>query len=700
MKALALPLPWSPRWAALPRETRDTLFLLAVIAWVLLPLAAHVPLWCSAAATAVLLWRGWIAATGRALPRRRWTLLLLGLTMLATALSFRTLFGRDAGVTLIAVLLTLKTLEMRARRDAFVLFFLGFFAMLTNFFYSQSLLTALAMLVGLLGLLTALVNAHRPVGRPTLASSARTAALMALAGAPVMVALFVLFPRFSPLWGMPSDALVGKSGLSSTMKVGAIAELVLDDRVALRIRFDDAPPAQRDLYFRGPVLSRFDGREWTARGGGEGFEAVGAGPLHDLQVDGPPVRYEVTMEPSNRPWLLLLDSAASAPELPPRRGARVNGDLQWLSDRPITEPLRYRAESHVRFRYGLAGWDGRPRQDLPHFLALPNGFNPRTLALARELRAAHPQADALAMAELALERLRSGGYTYTLEPGVNGQHSADEFWFDTKAGFCEHISSAFVILMRGAGVPARIVTGFQGGERNPLDGYWTVRNADAHAWAEVWQPDRGWIRVDPTSAVSPGRIGAFERLRAPDGVVASAIGALSPTLIAQLRQAWEALNNAWTQNILNYTQGRQFDLLRALGFEQPDWRDLLRLLAGLLAAVALAAGAWSLWERRQHDPWLRLLQRARQRLAAAGLAVPPQASPRALWALVQAQDTLPPTEQARLGEWLLALERWRYAQPSAAAPNAAGAAGAAGAPQQLATLRAAFARLPWPARPR
>ncbi|HRN75434.1 DUF3488 and transglutaminase-like domain-containing protein [Ottowia sp.] len=672
--------------AHLPRDTRDTLFLLVVIGWVILPQVGRLPPWCTALAAGVLLWRGWLAWTGRPLPPRWWLLGLLAITLAATWATHRTLLGRDAGVTLVVVLLTLKTLELRARRDALVVFFLGFFAMLTNFFHSQSLPTAAAMLLALLGLLTALVNAHRPTGRPSLRESALVAGKMALAGAPVMLALFLFFPRFAPLWGIPGDALLGRTGLSSTMEVGNVAELALDDGIALRVRFDGAPPPRQQLYFRGPVLSRFDGRQWSARGGA-GFDATLMPGAADLQVSGTPVGYEVTLEPSRRPWLLTLDVAPKAPELPGERRLRMTADLQWLSFTPITDLLRYRAESYPRFRYGLSGRDGAPRQDLGAYLQLPSGFNPRTIELAEQLRREQPDADPEALVQAALQRLRSGGYRYTLEPGASGQHSADEFWFDTRAGFCEHIASAFVVLMRAAGVPARIVTGFQGGELNVVDGYWTVRNADAHAWAEVWQAGRGWVRVDPTSAVSPGRIGQFQRLRAPDGLMAGALGTLSPTLLAQLRTVWEATNNRWNQWVLNYTQTRQFDLLRRLGFASPGWQDLGRILAGLLVAATLVGIAWARWERSQHDPWLRLLARARDRLTRVGVAVPPQASPRQLASAVAASQ-LPAELSSQLQAWLLAMERLRYA------PTAPAAAG--NMASRLAKLRREYRQIAWP----
>ena len=484
------------RLAALPRDARDTLFLLAVIALIVLPQVSHLPWWASVFTAIVLLWRGWLALQAQPLPGRGWRLALLAAMLVATYATHRTLLGRDAGVTLVVMLLALKTLELRARRDAFVVFFLGFFAMLTNFFYSQSLLTALAMLLALLGLLTALVNAHMPVGRPPLARAARTAGWMALAGAPVMLALFMLFPRLAPLWGTPGDALAGRTGLSDSMRVGTIARLALDDGVVARIRFDGAPPPQSQLYFRGPVLSQFDGHEWTAAA-----PWPHATPGSNLRVQGEPVRYQVTLEPTHRS---LLPTLEVTPDAPTGAGLEplATSDLQWLVRGPIRDRVRYRARSYTHFQSGPE----RPVPALQADVALPPGSNPRTVAWAAQLRAdpALAAGGTPAFVQAALTRLRTGGYTYTLDPGVYGQNTADEFWFDRREGFCEHIASSFVILMRALGIPARIVTGYQGGERNPVDGDWTLRHSDAHAWAEVWQPGRGWLRVGGARAHQPG----------------------------------------------------------------------------------------------------------------------------------------------------------------------------------------------------
>ncbi len=669
---------------ALPRDARDTLFLLCVIAWVIAPQVNVLPVWASLLAGSLLLWRGWLAWKGRPLPTR-WVLAIpLILAVGGTLYTHRTILGRDAGVTLIVMLLALKMLELRARRDAMVVFFLGFFTMLSNFFFSQSLFTAAAMLVALLGLLAALVNAHMPVGRPPLALTLRTAGTMALLGAPIMAALFMLFPRMAPLWGMPSDTMAGRSGLSGVMKVGNIAELALDESVAMRVRFDTpngAAPPQNELYFRGPVFGAFDGVEWHPLGarGGDMLQSS-PGTAANLQVRGEPVRYEVTLEAHQRPWLLLLDAAATKPVISGME-TLMTQDLQWFTNRPITAVVRYKAESYPQFSHGPSA----PTPSLRAYTELPAGFNPRTLALAQQMRNdplidPNPARDnAEALVNAALARLRTGGYTYSLDPGVYGQHTADEFWFDRKEGFCEHIASSFVVLMRALDIPARIVTGYQGGDRNPVDGLWTVRQSDAHAWAEVWLAGRGWVRVDPTGAVAPGRTGAFERLRVPQGALAAAMGTvLSPGLAQNLRAMWEAVNNSWNQWVLNYTQSRQLDLLKALGFEAPNWQDLTMVLGFLIIFAALGGMAWSLWERSQHDPWLRLLARARQRLARAGLVLPPTTPPRAMAEQVQAQFGAP---AAAVADWLLRLERLRYApQPDT----------------EWSHLRRQFNTLPWP----
>jgi protein-glutamine gamma-glutamyltransferase len=657
-----------PRWRHLqhlPRDARDTLFHLAVVGWTILPHANNLPLWCIALATLMLLWRAQLAVNNGPLPSR-WV--VAGVLLLACALTWwseRTLLGKEAGVTMLVVLITLKTLELRARRDAMVMFFLGFFLVLTHFLYSQSLLVALSMLISVWGLLTALVLSHMPVGRPALARASAIAARSALLGAPIMVVLFVLFPRFGPLWGMPQDA-AGRTGLSGSLRLGGIAELANDDSVALRVRFFDGVPVPQERYFRGPVLSAFNGREWSRQQlAPEAASSVNA----QLQTQGPPLRYEMTLEASRLATLPLLEIT------PQRTGAApvVEGfnlwlrpDMEWATDRPIGERVRFEASAWPSHRHGPRAFE----LSLLPFLQLPDGSGPRTRAWAQAWRAAPERSGsntAALVAEL-LRHVRDGGYTYTLTPGTYGSEAIDEFWLDRKLGFCEHFAVSFVFIMRSLQVPARIVTGYQGSDPEPVDGFYVVRQSHAHAWAEYWQAGVGWVRVDPTAAVAPDRIQASRNLVAPAGLMANALRNVDPVMAAQLRAAWEALNNRWNQHVLNYSRGQQFELLRLLGVGEPNWHDLAYVLLVLLSSAGLAGAAWALWDRHRQDPWQRLQRRVLERLAAVGVTVLPHHPPRQRAEEVRRQ--LGPEGEA-LAQTLDSLDRARYAGAEAATPASA-----------------------------
>ncbi|WP_372524916.1 transglutaminaseTgpA domain-containing protein [Piscinibacter sp.] len=659
---MALSLYW-PSWRHLPRDARDTLFLLCVIAWTVLPHVSHLPLWCSFLTAAVLLWRTRMALANAALPSR-WV--VVGVLILAAGLtlwSFRTLLGREPGITMAVVLMALKTLELRARRDAFVVFFLGFFIILTHFLYSQSLPVAVAMLVSVWGLLTALVLAHMPVGQPGLRQASALAARTALLGAPIMALMFVLFPRIGPLWGVPQDGVLS-TGLSNSMRMGSVAQIAQDDSIALRVRFLGRVPPPQALYFRGPVLSRFDGREWRPRATEPWVDRRDAA----LRVRGDPVRYEMTLEPLRVAVLPLIEASATTPELEGYR-ATARDDLQWTTDRPVFERLRLEASAYTDFRYGPL----RPVVALQDDLELPPDYNPRTLAWAAALRRdpRFARADVRALADAVLAHIRSAGFSYTMAPGLYGEddpHNAiDEFWLDRKLGFCEHFAAAFVVVMRAMDVPARVVTGYQGADRLPVDGYYVVRQSAAHAWAEYWQAGVGWVRADPTAAVAPDRILRSRTLAPTPGLMAGALGTMSPEMLAQLRSAWEALNNRWNQWVMNYSRGQQLDLLKNLGFKSPSWEDLSLLLISALSSLALGGAAWAWWDRRRVDPWVRQMERLRRALHALGIQAAPHDAPRTLATRVRA--TLGATADA-LVDMLYTVDRQRYSRVAASRPDA------------------------------
>ena len=650
LKGPLLARPVWPGWTHLPREQRDTLFVLALIGWILLPHTDHLPLWCSVMSATVLIWRAGLVLSDAPLPSR-WTLIavLVGAVVL-TWWSHRSLFGREAGVTLLVVLMALKTLELRARRDANVVFFLGFFIVLTHFLFSQSLLVAAAMLIAVWGLLTALVLAHLPVGKPRLLEAGAIAARAAAWGTPVMVVLFLLFPRIGPLWALPQDAHA-RSGLSSTLTMGSVADLALDERIAFRARFNGPPPPPELLYWRGPVLTRFDGRQWQ-RG-----EVARHG---DASVRGSPLNYEMTIEPLHQPWLPLLEASplSAAPQIE-GQVAVLRGDGQWVTTQALHERVRFHAQAWPQFERGRV----EDARTLAEALTLPINFNPRMLVWVTEFRAqpALVDADAAALVRALLEHIRQSPFHYTLSPGTygdaNGRHAIDEFWLDRRRGFCEHFASAFVVAMRAMGVPARIVTGYQGADTDLQDGWVVVRQAQAHAWTEVWIAGRGWVRVDPTAAVAPSRVERGEALRAPSGLIGGTLRTLSPALMRNLQVGWERLNNQWNQWVLTYSRTQQFELLRNLGVSKPSWEDLGFLLLALVVSAATLGAAWALWDRHHQDPWLRLHRAIRRQLAVLGVASEPHHGLQALASTAHA--TLGPAGDG-VTQRLLALDRLRY----------------------------------------
>ncbi len=669
----------TPRTTHLPREARDTLFVLVVVGWIVFLQAPYLPVWTTGWATLVLLWRAHGVWRQRPLPGRAWRTLALAISLGGSYLAHGTLLGREAGIGLIVMLLVLKTLELRTQRDATVLFFLGFFTLVTQFFHSQSLATALGIFLALWGLMTALVQGQRRVGSPGLWSSARTAATIALLAAPLMALLFVLFPRLPPLWGVPGQGMLGRTGLSEQMRVGDVAALANDDRVVLRLRFDGPAPDTSELYVRGPVLTRFDGRLWSPL---EPDQALSATPAGAVRTEGHAVDYEVLLEPHRQRWLPTLELSTSPPQgdgLAPQQGP----GLRWMHTQPITDVVRYRASSHVRFRHGPL----TARLALQDALELPPGHNPRTLAWAMELAQAVPAQPgrSAALVALVLQRLRDGGYSYSLSPGVFGQHTADELWFDRKTGFCEHYASAFVVLMRALDIPARVVTGYQGGSTNPIDGLWTVRQRDAHAWAEVWIAGQGWLRVDPTAAVAQWRTASVERLATPTAFGA-AVQALHPALAARLQAWWEAADSRWTLWVLDHGSQRQRDWLRRWGLPDGGWQTLWQLLGRALGGLALLGlAAMLLWRRTPapRDPWLRLLQRARRRLKRLGLQLPEHLPPEAI--ATQLQRHIGTTAESQsVTKWLLRMQTHRYGRYAA---------------PPLATLQREYRQLRWPRRP-
>ncbi|MDD5300944.1 MAG: DUF3488 and transglutaminase-like domain-containing protein [Gallionella sp.] len=579
--------------------------LLLSVLMVIAPHASHLPLWVSSLCVTMLLWRAYLTFSGNALPKR-WLLTLITVASLGgIAVNFYALFGREAAVTLLMLMVTLKLLELRAARDAMVLIYMSCFIVITNFFYSQSIPTALYMIATLAVVVTTWIHLHAP--NIALKPRLRTAAILLLQAIPLTLILFVLFPRIQgPLWGLPQDAFAS-SGLDDKMAPGSLSRLSLSDAVAFRVNYADKPPARDQMYWRGPVLWHFDGSTWTP---GRTIHSV-APQFTELDKA---VDYSVTLEPHNKTWLFTLDmpDKISVP-------ASLTHDFQVLGKEPVNSRLRYEARSHLGFHANVreAAWQ------IQRALQLPPALNPQALQLAATWRG--DGANDAAVVRNALSYFNRQGFQYTLEPPPLGVNGIDDFLFTTKKGFCEHYASAFVFLMRAAHIPARVVTGYQGGEFNYIGNYYIVRQSDAHAWAEVWLSGQGWVRVDPTAVIAPARVQTNVAAAVPNETAALPFMARMvsnpPAWLSNLRLNWDMLAFRWNQWVLGYNTERQFAFLTSLGMKAITWQNMAIIMT---SGIWLVIGLFALFMlrhlfARQPDKvqaaWLRLCRK----LAKAGL---------------------------------------------------------------------------------
>lgn len=614
--------------AAWGRERRDTLFLLGAIALSVAPHGPHLPWWCSAGFAMLFLWRLGLVLSGRWMPRAsvRWVAALA--CLLAVWAQYQTLIGREPGVALLVLFLGLKLLEMQARRDVFVVIFLCLFLLVAAFFQSQGLVTAVVTLVALVTLVAAMTTMQLATHETRPMRRFKDAAVLVVQALPLAALMFVLFPRLSgPLWGMPGEETSARTGLSDTMTPGSMLQLGLSDEIAFRVTFEGPTPAPARLYWRGPTFGLFDGRTWRA-----GRAATAAPPRPEVSAADavPRTRYTVTAEPTHRQELYALEAPGAMPVLAAHE-VGITPDFDVLVQKPLTTRVRWEGVALLDARIGL----NETPSSLRAWLQLPPGFNPRTRELAARWLATEQTNGQLV--QRALNMFSRDAFTYTLSPPALGRDSVDDFLFGTRAGFCEHYASAFVVLMRALGIPARVVTGYQGGEANPVDSFWVVRQADAHAWAEVWLDGSGWVRVDPTAAIAPDRIERGQRAARPANAGLAAVADLQ--MLRSWRLNLEAVSNVWNQWVLSYDRARQLQLLQRLGLPVNDWLELVGLMALALMLPIGAAALVTLRPRRPADPLDRCWHAFCMKLAAAGIERAPQDTPNRM--LARAEHALP-----------------------------------------------------------
>ena len=603
------------------QDRRVLLSLVAAGVCAVAPLVPEMPLWIVAVFAAGAVWRYFCDTRRWRRPGRAARVVLMVLVIVGIFRQYGTLLGRDPGIALLITLLGLKFLELKTQRDAVVCLFVFYLVILGSFLYSQTLWLACWSLVAVTASTMALMHLMQPTGL-ALRARLRLSAVMLAKAVPLMIVVYLLFPRISgTLWGLPADAYSGLTGMSDIMQPGSIRSLSESSEIAFRATFEDAPPPLRELYWRGLVLTDTNGRGWT-RAAAFPAKSISFTPLND------PVTYQITLEPSNKPWMPALELPGVRP-----KGARFQPDFTLEHRDAIRERLNYTLTSYTRYRTGELDVTERAQT-----LRLPGNVSSRTQDLADQWRRENAKPDAVAQA--ALNYFNRENFVYTLNPPLLGENPVDEFLFATRRGFCEHFAAAFVTLMRAAGIPSRVVIGYLGGEINTAGNYLIVRQSDAHAWAEIWSPGRGWMRVDPTGAIAPERIElGFDAVRRLE-LQGVALGRLPTDAVLRALQLgwfeyvalharwyWDISHLAWYRWVVDYGKERQEKFLNSLGIEWISWG---RLFGMLLACVLLLTLGYALmlWRtKKSSDSAHTFYQRFCRKLARAGLVRAPHEGP-------------------------------------------------------------------------
>jgi len=550
--------------AAVYQIPRNSLaWVLAAQVAVIAPHVARLPIWVIGVCLACMVWRVMVFQGRWKFPGRLVKTLLVVSGFAAVPLAYDEIYGVEPAVSLLMVAFALKLIEMHQKRDAYMVILLAYFVCITEFLFEQSIPYAIYMFACVTMVTTALIGLHQTQSHLKPLQTFKSAVILLAQAVPLMLILFVLFPRISPLWTVPLPGDQAITGVSDKMTPGSLASLTESDELVFKATFEGRPPQFKDLYWRGLVLTEFDGSSWTQnesllRQSVYRYRQAEPGWVEGIEYGGDTFEYDIIMEPSFQNWMFSL----MVPEVPEDRDFVILHDYRVASIRKIRQKIRYQLTSHL---------DYTVQEKLDDFwryryTRLPEGSNPQAVALAQEMseQALTPSAMSRDIQVMFYQQ----EFVYTLQPGkMDDTNSVDSFLFDNRRGFCEHYASAYVFLMRAAGIPARVVVGYQGGEYNPNGNYVSVRQFDAHAWAEIWLEGQGWVRVDPTMAVAPERIerGLEAAVEEEDTFLAN-----SPLSIFRYRQLlWltdlrlqlDAVGHYWDTWVVGYTPEMQAGLL-------------------------------------------------------------------------------------------------------------------------------------------
>jgi transglutaminase-like putative cysteine protease len=616
---------YSPALHTAQNATATNLWLLGGLCMVVLPHFAFQNLAIMACCSMLLLWRFLYDLKYAELPPRWLKLALAFAAFAGVMVVHQTIFGRNAGVALLLIMLCLKLLEMHQRRDFLIAVSLGYFVVITAFLYTQSMAMAVYMFATILVLTTALILSHRLDSGPLERANIRLAGVMLLQAIPLALLLFVLFPRLpSPMWGLPEDAFDSQTGLSNHMSPGQISHLSDNDAVAFRVQFNSPMPPTSQLYWRGPVFSHFDGKTWSGDPAFMINDPTGktgnsmAFPGQNLSGHGKPVRYAVTLEPNNHRWLFALEMPT---QLPPN--SYFSNEFELLSNEPVKKLTYYEVQSQLNFSLEATSLSNRHL-----YLQLPSHIGSKAQQLMLQLLTsiAYQRNRDEKIVSAILNYFRQQPFFYTKQPPPLGRDPIDQFMFETRKGFCEHYASAFTFLMRAAGIPARVVTGYQGGEFNTLGDYLIVRQSDAHAWSEVWLRGKGWTRIDPTAVIPPERILDNEQLQRLHSKGAAGTVNLDwlGSAWREMKFAWDNANHYWNMWVIGYNSKKQDSVLSWLGLEGLEKKGVVIVLFGMLLLMVVLAAVNLLYRSTAPgDPVQKLYGRFCRKLARTGLRKSP-----------------------------------------------------------------------------
>ncbi len=583
---------------------RGLIFLLSSIALITLPHIRHIPAPLFAFFTLMLAWRALGIWRNDWLPPR---LLLLLLTLLGIALLVsqqRSIFGRDAGTSVFVVALGLKMLEIHSKRDVYLIVYLAFIVAATQFLYEYSILMAgYILLVSTVLLATLIMQSTRQTQTVQALKMASSIILQAL---PLAIVIFVLFPRVeSPRWRWLEDDNKAQSGLSNTLEPGSISALSLSDELVFRARFDGNLPPPEQRYWRGPVYSQTDGIRWTTSG--KVYQQT-----QQPVFSGSSYRYTLLMEPQKERWVFALDMAQ---DFEPT--VRRNTTYQLITTQNPGNRAEYRITSYPN--YNTSNIDNHEYSDN---LRLPAQPSARVRKLIEQLKGFEAKPEQFI--QNLLQFFRKEAFSYTLTPPLLPENPVETFLFETRSGYCSHYATAFVYLLRAAKIPARVVGGYQGGEFNEMGGFLEIRQADAHAWAEVWLEDKGWVRFDPTAAIAPERIerGVNVELQIASGAVnfAPSLDAETLNWLKRSRQLWQSVDYSWQRWVINYNARNQMQFLGRLGIT--DFVAIAKWLMLSIALITLVLAWWLLKQKTMAtDQALRLYRKYCDKLAKAGIVI-------------------------------------------------------------------------------